>query len=118
MKTAPLSRRDRLRHALADLRMPGALEAFDAILRDVDGGALAAPDGIEQLLTAQIQLRNNRRLQAAVRSSRLPAVKQLHDFDFTFQPSLRRNQSESLHELGVVERRENVLLTEASPGRR
>ena len=109
MKTAPLSRRDRLRQILADLRMPGALEALDTILREIDGGALTAPDAIEQLLTAQIQLRNNRRLQAAMRSSRLPAVKQLHDFDFTFQPSLRRDQIESLHELGFVERRENVI---------
>jgi DNA replication protein DnaC len=109
MKTAPLSRRDRLRQILADLRMPGALEALDAILRDVDSGTLTAPDAIEQLLMAQIQLRNNRRLQAAMRSSRLPAVKQLHDFDFTFQPSLHRDQIESLHELGFVERRENVI---------
>ena len=109
MKTAPLSRRDRLRHSLADLRMPGALEALDAILQGVDGGTLTAPEAIEQLLTAQIQLRNNRRLQAAMRSSRLPVVKQLGDFDFTFQPSLRREQIESLHELGFVERRENVL---------
>ena len=109
MKGAPLSRRDRLRHLLADLRMPGALEALDAILQGVDGGTLTAPEAIEQLLTAQTQLRNNRRLQAAMRSSRLPVVKQLHDFDFTFQPSLRREQMESLHELGFVERRENVI---------
>ena len=33
MKRAPLSRRDRLRQMLADLRMPGALEALDAILQ-------------------------------------------------------------------------------------
>ena len=109
MKTAPPSRRDRLRQMLADLRMPGALEGLDAILHGVDGGTLTAPEAIEQLLSAQIQLRNNRRLQAAMRSSRLPAVKQLHDFDFTFQPSLRREQIESLHELGFVERRENVI---------
>src|SRR5499427_4356609 len=109
MKTAPPSRRDRLRHMLADLRMPGALEALDAILQGVDGGTLTAPDAIEQLLAAQIQLRNNRRLQAAMRSSRLPVIKQLHDFDFTFQPSVRREQMESLHELGFVERRENVI---------
>src|SRR3954451_7706550 len=94
---------------LADLRMPGALEALDAILHGVDGGTLTAPEAIEQLLSAQIQLRNNRRLQAAMRSSRLPVVKQLNDFDFTFQPSLRREQIESLHELGFVERRENVI---------
>ena len=42
--------------------MPGALEALDAILQGVDGGTLTAPDAIEQLLSAQIQLRNNRRL--------------------------------------------------------
>jgi DNA replication protein DnaC len=109
MKSAAPFRRDRLRQMLADLRMPGALEALDAILQGVDGGALTAPDAIEQLLTAQIQLRNNRRLHAAMRSSRLPIVKQLRDFDFTFQPSLRREQIESLHELGFVERRENVI---------
>ena len=70
MKSPAPSRRDRLRHILADLRMPGALEALDAILHGVDGGALTAPEAIEQLLAAQIQLRNNRRLQAAMRSSR------------------------------------------------
>lgn len=109
MKSAPLSRRDRLRHMLADLRLPGALEALDAILQGVDGATLTAPEAIEQLLGAQIQLRNNRRLQAAMRSSRLPAIKRLTEFDFSFQPSLRREQMESLHELGFVERRENVV---------
>lgn len=99
MKAAPPSRRDRLRHMLADLRMPGALEALDAILQGVDGATLTAPEAIEQLLGAQIQLRNNRRLQAAMRSSRLPAIKRLTEFDFSFQPSLRREQMDSLHEL-------------------
>ena len=70
MKHAAPSRRDRLRQMLADLHMPGALEALDAILHGVDGGALTAPEAIEQLLSAQIQLQNNRRLQAAMRSSR------------------------------------------------
>ena len=55
----------------------GALEALYAILQDVDGGVLTAPEAIEQLLSAQIQLRNNRRLQAAMRSSCLPAIKEL-----------------------------------------
>ena len=42
-------------------------------------------------------------------SVRLPALKRLTEFDFSFQPSLRREQMESLHELGFVERRENVV---------
>jgi DNA replication protein DnaC len=109
VKTVAPSRRDRLRHILADLKMPGALEALDSILQGVDGGSITGPEAIEKLLSAQIQLRNNRRLQAAMRSSRLPAVKLLSDFDFTFQPSVRREQIESLHELGFIERRENVI---------
>ena len=46
-----------------------------------------APEAIEQFLGAQIQLRNNCRLQAAMRSSRLPVIKRLTECDFSFQPS-------------------------------
>lgn len=102
------ARRDRIRAQLADLKMPGSLEALDDVLGQVDGGATAS-EAIEQLLGAQITLRNNRRLQAAMRSSRLPVVKTLADFDFSFQPSIKREQIDSLHELGFLERKENVI---------
>lgn len=108
MKSTP-SRRDRIRAMLADLKMPGALEALDSILHGVDAGGVTPAEAMESLLDAQIQLRNNRRLQAAMRSSRLPTVKLLSDFDFTFQPSIKREQIDSLHELGFVERKENVV---------
>lgn len=108
MKPGP-SRRDRIRSMLADLKMPGSLEALDPILSGLDGGTLGGGEALEALLSAQIQLRNNRRLQAAMRSSRLPVVKLLSDFDFSFQPSIKREQIESLHDLGFVERKENVI---------
>jgi DNA replication protein DnaC len=109
MRGAPLSRRDRIRAQLADLKMPGALESLDEILSGIDAGAVTAAEAIERVLGAHISLRNARRLEAAMRSSRLPAVKTLADFDFAFQPSLKREQIESLHELGFVERKENVV---------
>jgi DNA replication protein DnaC len=90
--------------------MPGALEALDDVLRRCDAGELAGPQAIDQLLSAHIQLRNARRLQTAMRSARLPAVKTLADFDFSFQPSVKREQIESLHTLGFIERKENVVL--------
>jgi len=107
--TGRADRRDHIRTMLADLKLPGALEAVDATLADVDGGALTVTDAITRLLDAQISLRNNRRLQTAMRSSRLPAIKTLAQFDFGFQPSIRREQIESLHELGFVRRKENVI---------
>ena len=110
MKAPAPTRRDRLRAMLADLKMPGALEAVDGILSEADGGTISAAEAIEQLLNAQIVLRNNRRLQTAMRSSRLPAVKTLDQFDFAFQPTIKREQIESLRELGFLDRRENVIL--------
>ena len=110
MKAPAPNRRDRLRAMLADLKMPGALEAVDGILSEANSGAISPAEAIEQLLNAQIMLRNNRQLQTAMRSSRLPAVKTLDQFDFVFQPSIKREQIESLHELGFVDRRENVIL--------
>jgi DNA replication protein DnaC len=110
MKAPARSRREQIRAMLADLKLPGSLEAVDEVLSDADGGKLTAAEAIERLLGAQITLRNNRRLQTAMRASRLPAVKTLADFDFSFQPSIKREQVESLHELGFVERKENVVL--------
>ena len=101
--------RDQLRAQLADLKMPGALEALDDILRRTDAGQLAAGKAMAELLGSQIALRNQRRLQTAMRSARLPAVKTLGDFDFSFQPSVKRDQLESLHTLSFIERRENVV---------
>ncbi len=110
MKATVSALRDRLRTQLADLKMPGALEAVDGILHQVDGGQLSPPAAMVALLDAQIGLRNSRRLQTAMRSSRLPAIKTLADFDFTFQPSVKRDQIDSLHSLGFLDRRENIIL--------
>lgn len=109
MPTLTPTLRDRLRAQLADLKMPGALEALDEILRRTDAGQLAAGEAMAELLGSQIALRNQRRLQTAMRSARLPAVKTLGDFDFSFQPSVKRDQLESLHTLSFIERRENVV---------
>lgn len=109
MKTSTTERRDHIRAMLADLKLPGALEAVDEVLAEVDRGTVTASEAIERLIHAQITLRNNRRLQTAMRSSRLPAIKTLTEFDFAFQPSIRREQLESLHELGFLRRKENVI---------
>lgn len=84
---------------LADLRMPGALEALDAILQGVDGGPLTAPEAIEQLLSPPA---GRDALQSPAGREAAPRFR-LH------LSAVRREQIESLHELGFVERRENVI---------
>lgn len=98
-----------LKAHLADLQMPGSLEVADEVLSNMDNGAISPAEAIEQLLAAQVALRRQRRLQSAMHSSRLPAVKTLETFDFSFQPSIDRTQVLSLHELHFIERKENVI---------
>ena len=47
MTATASDRRDRLRAMLADLKMPGALEAVDGVLAQVDSGAVTAGEAIE-----------------------------------------------------------------------
>ena len=42
-----------------------------------------------------------------MRSSRLRCVRTLDAFDFSLQPTVKREQIDALHELGFLERREN-----------
>ena len=92
----PPSRREQIAAQLADLKMPGALEALDEVLAGVEGGGTTAAEAIERLLAAQIALRNSRRLKAAMRASRLPCVWTLDSFDFSFQPTVKREQIDAL----------------------
>lgn len=89
--------------------MPGALYAVDPVLARIDSGQISAPEVNRAVLDAQMSLRNDRRPKAATRSSRVPAVKTLADFDFSFQTSLKREQIDRLATLGFVERKENVV---------
>ena len=89
----------RLLAKLADCKMPGALEVVDDILRRIDVGELSARPAMQALLGGHIALRNQRRLQTAMRCARLPSVKTLDSFDFTFEPSVKRDQLQSLHTL-------------------
>ena len=104
------SRRECIAAQLADLKLPGALQALDRVLSGVDGAGTTASEAIERLLAAPIALRNSRRLKAALRSSRLGTIQTLSELDFSFQPSIQREPIDSLHELGFAERRENIVL--------
>jgi DNA replication protein DnaC len=99
-----------IKNYLADLAMPGSLEVVDGLMASLDQGAIGPAEAIEHLLASQVELRKQRRLVSAMRSSRLPALKRLDSFDFAFQPSIDRTQIMSLHELNFIDRKENVIL--------
>ena len=107
---AAASRIDNIRHSLVGLKMPRALEMLDATLRQIERGQIDGIEALDELLLEELSLRENRRIKAALRMARLPVIKTLAGFDFSFQPSLDRNRIMALAGLDFIPRAEVVHL--------
>jgi DNA replication protein DnaC len=107
---APSSRVDSIRRSLVSLKMPRALEILDATLRRIEQGQIDGIEALDELLGEELSLRENRRIKAALRMARLPVVKTLAGYDFSFQPSLDKNRILALAGLDFIERAEVVHL--------
>lgn len=108
--SAPSSRVESIRKSLVSLKMPRSLEILDATLRRIEQGQIDGIEALEELLGEEVSLRENRRIKAALRMARLPILKTLAGYDFSFQPSLDRNRILALAGLDFIERAEVVHL--------
>lgn len=99
---------DRVKRTLVALRMPRALEVFDATLRAIERGETTTLQAIDILLAEEHVWRETRRIRTALVMARLSTMKTLAGFDFTFQPSLDRDRIFALAELGFIERTEVI----------
>ena len=83
---------DRVKRTLVALKMPRALEVFDATLRGIERSEMTAIQAIDTLLAEELAWRETRRIRTALVMARLSTMKTLAGFDFTFQPSLDRDR--------------------------
>ena len=90
--------------------MARSLEALDDVLRRLEQGGLSALEAIHRLLAEEFQTRETRRIKMGLMTARLTRLKTLHDYDFTFQPSLERERILALAQLDFIERKEVVHL--------
>ncbi|WP_458733201.1 IS21-like element helper ATPase IstB [Sphingobium xenophagum] len=107
---AASERVNNIRKSLVSLKMPRALEMLDATLRRIEQGQIGGIEAIDELLAEELSLRENRRIKAALRMARLPVIKMIASFDFSFQPSLDRNRIMTLAGLDFIDRAEIVHL--------
>jgi DNA replication protein DnaC len=88
--------------------MARALEMLDAMVKGLEQGELSPLEAIDVLLSEELTMRENRRVKVALMTSRLTQIKTLEQYDFSFQPSIDRNQILTLAHLGFIERKEVV----------
>ena len=93
-------------------RLEDAARPRDArrTLRRIEQGEIDGIEAIDDLLAEELSLRENRRIKAALRMARLPILKTLAGFDFSFQPSLDRNRIMALAGLDFINRAEVIHL--------
>lgn len=108
--TVPGNTTDRIRRHLVGLKMPRALEALQMTLARIEQGEVTALEAIETLLGEEYTTRESRRIKMALQTARLPTIKTLSGYDFSFQPSLDRHRVLALAQLEFVERKQCVHL--------
>jgi DNA replication protein DnaC len=101
---------DSIKRSLVGLRMLRALEVLDATVRRIEQGEIDGISALDEILTEELTLRENRRVKTALLVARLTTIKTLAGFDFTFQPSLDRERILALAELTFIDRSEAVHL--------
>ena len=99
---------DRIRGAMVGLKMPRALEALDHTMQKLEQGEITAIEAIDSLLSEEYSTRETRRIDVALRTSKLFPIKTLESFDFSFQPSLDRERIAALAQLDFIRRAEVV----------
>lgn len=95
-----------IRQRLVGLKMARALEVLDQTVAQLEQGSLSALEAIDVLLQEELTMRESRRIRMGLMTARLTQIKTLESFDFSFQPSLDRNQVLSLAQLGFIQRKE------------
>jgi hypothetical protein len=66
---------DSIKRSLVGLRMPRALEVLDAAIRRIEQGEIDGISALDEILTEELTLRENRRVKTALLVARLTTIK-------------------------------------------
>ena len=72
-------------------------------------------DALYELTNLEIELMNEKAIYGCVRTAGFPFIKTLDDFDFSFQPTINKEQILDFKNLRFVENKENIIFV-GSPG--
>lgn len=99
-----------LEQLLDRLKMEHLHASLDTLCEHASKADLNYREFLEQALSQEWGGRHQRGFESRLKQARLPWVKTLEQFDFSFQPSIDKKTVRELSGLGFVERSENVVL--------
>jgi DNA replication protein DnaC len=101
---------DRLTTALKQLRLSGLLQALDVRLQEAASHALSHAEFLELILQDELAVRSDRQLQRRIKAASFRDLKTLDDFDWAFNPSIKKKQVYDLATGRFIREARDVLL--------
>src|SRR5215467_8767895 len=101
---------DALRHALKRLHLSGLLESLEVRLHEAAGHNLNHAEFLELILQDELAVRADRQLQRRIKAAQFRELKTLDDFDWSFNPSIKKKQVFDLASCRFVREARDVLL--------
>ena len=98
-----------LRVALKKLRLSGLLESLEVRLQEAVGHSLSHGEFLELILQDELAVRADRQLQRMVKAALFRELKPLDQFDWTFNPSIKKKQIFDLATCRFIAQKRDVL---------
>ena len=108
---APRADVDRSRESLTQLGLDYAAERLAELLSVAVKEEYAPHRLLDELMSIEIEQREERRVRTSLRLSGLPTGQTLDNFDWSFQPGIDRKRVETLATCSYVREHENVILS-------
>jgi DNA replication protein DnaC len=101
---------ERLQSALHQLRLSGLAQSLDIRLSEAAGHQLNHAEFLELILQDELAVRQERQIDRRVKAAGFRELKPLDDFDFSFNPSIKRAQVYDLATCRFIRELKDVLL--------
>jgi DNA replication protein DnaC len=98
-----------LRQALKQLRLSGLLESLEVRLHEAAGNGLSHAEFLELLVQDELAVRSDRQVRRRVKAAQFRELKTLEDFDWSFNPSIKKKQVFDLATCRFVRETRDVL---------
>jgi DNA replication protein DnaC len=101
---------DRLQSALHQLRLSGLAQSLDVRLQEAAGHQLSHAEFLELIVQDELLVRQQRQIDRRVKAAQFRELKSLDEFDFAFNPSIKRAQIFDLATCRFIRETKDVLL--------
>lgn len=104
-----------LMNNLDELNLKRFREHIDTYLDMIAGGTKTALDSLYELTEMEMEYRKEQAITCCVKVANFPYLKEINEFDFSFQPSLDKAKIMDLMTLRFLEKSENIIFC-GTPG--